>query len=818
MNSRPYLKCWFLLTVVALLAANLRATVGFDTSSPLAYFTSVADKFLKSQPVLAASGLSVTNIPLYPTNCYTPSVQRLLQLAANIYDASTNKIAAPPFDFDYPSVFRPTFAVTIDDVSTNISINGYVEVTTNADYNLPAYSLPSDLGAFLSADPSNVNVYGVPWIIGAKRGFPNFNQVSMQSFTDISRKVQIVKPNYLLNHTTWHTNIQYIVGISNEIVVQAWNSYATDYTRATTIDCIDTVGMTLTNEYGALTNAIFLIGTGNLNSGIIVTDWAPYPTGNAQVNQSQVVASFKIPLYTTVSFMPDSVYHAATGSFTPVNSYTGSIPFDSTTGYPLPLFGLNVTNRLRFVMVDNASGRVIDYVQLDGMASQRNLTTELMGQPGTSDYGGDGGVWDTNRLTGTFNINDPLLGVIYQIQASMQNPPYQNQNFLPITAQDWANMLYPPPGFPNVSTAVQSFNDFYNNNTNRNPALSNQVPYTPTRSVSAYYTWQANDPLVHYTLSDLTGLGDLSTAPQTNYISTNMVLGGIQQVNRRYRPWWVSPNISSNDAYTFNLALKDPLITRSDDWNFPAGSLNYNSIGAVHRGTPWQTVYLKSTPVNFFNWQNWTGNAQTVPGSPFFSDAAITEPINDWNLVGLLIPLLNSQDVHQLASVNQSDFAGLLGDITVATNTEPTSYLTMVSNSPQATFIAAGITNIRTTEPGQLFHNIGNILAAPELTVNSPWFNGGDTSQLTDSDYELIPSQLLGLLRPDSIGSPAPASTNGTLLWQFTGLDGYSYLVEGSSNVLNWSPLATLTPTNGTFFFSEPAAFDHRFYRTSLAP
>ena len=33
----------------------------------------------------------VTNIPIYPVNYYTPAVHRLLQLAANIYDASTNK-------------------------------------------------------------------------------------------------------------------------------------------------------------------------------------------------------------------------------------------------------------------------------------------------------------------------------------------------------------------------------------------------------------------------------------------------------------------------------------------------------------------------------------------------------------------------------------------------------------------------------------------------------------------------------------------------------------------------------------------------------
>jgi hypothetical protein len=180
------------------------------------------------------------------------------------------------------------------------------------------------------------------------------------------------------------------------------------------------------------------------------------------------------------------------------------------------------------------------------------------------------------------------------------------------------------------------------------------------------------------------------------------------------------------------------------------------------------------------------------------------------------MPLLNPRDPRQLASVNQSDFSSLLGGLIVVTNADPPYYLEMDAGSPQANLIAAGITNLIAAQPGQLFHNLGDILAAPELTVGSPWLNPGGTSPLDDSDYELIPSQLLGLLRPDSIGSPAPA--NGAPLWQFTGLDGFSYVVQGSTNLHDWTPLAKFTPTNGAFLFSDPAAPDRRFYRTSLAP
>lgn len=797
-----------LLAVAIWWPAIGRAAAGFDTSSPVAYFTSVADKFLKAEPDLAANGLSVTNIPLYPTNLYTPAVHRLLQLAANLYDASTNKTADAPLDFDYPSVFRPIFSLATNDGVVCVSISGFVEVATNQDYNLPVFSLPADLSAVTNADPLNINIYSAPWIIGAKKGLPNFNQVSMQSFSDISRRVQIVKPSLSADRTTWHTNIQYIVGISNEIGVQAWNSYLDTYSRPTMIGCIDTVTMYLTNELGVLVTLTTNLGP---VGGISVSNWAGYPAD--QANPTLVSASFQIPVFATPPVLPDAVYHPD-GVFSYVAGYAGGIPFDNTTGYPLPQFGLNITNRLCFVMVDSASGRVIDYVQLDGMQAQRQLTAELMATVTNQFYGGNGGVWDTNRIGGTGNIDDPMLGVQYQIQASLQNPPFYcpDQTFRnPITASDWANMLYPPPSFSTVSAAVQKFSDFYNKNTNANNQLTSQVPYTPTRSVSAFYTWQANDPLVHYTLADLTGFGDLAIKGATNYLFTNLVQANIQRANYRYLPWGSYPNLyGGNPLYNTDALLKDQNVTRSDDWNFPAGQLSYHSIGQVHRGTPWQTVYLKSSPVDAAKWQNWTGDTDAA-------DATLMQPTNDWKLVGLLPTLLDSQDPRQLASVNGASWSNLAGGLTVVTNTDPPLYLTMDAASPQAAAIAAGIIRAQSNQPGGLFGNIGQILAAPELTVGSPWVDTNNLQVLTDSDLELIPSQLLGLIRPDSIGS-AVSGENG-LQWQFTGLDGYWYTIETSADLLHWSALTNLSPTNGIMIFSDPSGTDPhgRYYRSSLS-
>jgi hypothetical protein len=812
-------KGWLLLGLL-LLAGNLRAGSGFDTSSPVNYFTSVANKFLTARPEFAQAGLSITNIPVYPVNYYTPSVHRLLQLAANIYDASTNKTSAPPYDFDYPSVFRPVFAIAVEASVTNILIEGYVEVTTNADYNYPAYSLtvPSDVATIISnliASNNNFNVYGIPWVIGAKKGFPNFNQISLESFTALTRKLQIVKPSLSANRTTWQTNVQYVLGISNAVEVEAWNSYQSNYGRAVDIGGIDEVTLVLTNEFGELlsTNVAFDVGGGG--GGIFVTNWPGTPVN---LTKSALSNSFIYPIFTAVTPLPPAIYSTnAPGSFIVVpDPLTAS--FATTTGYPLPQFGLNVTNRLRFVMVDAASGRVIDYVQLDGMIGQRNLTSagELQG----NDDWGPGGVWDTNRIPfNSSNPNSPFLGILNQVEVSLFFPPYYSGYSTPVTQIDWNSSQIQQEGFASITAAVDSFNAFYNKNTNLNDFLAMQVPFTPTRSVCVYYTWQANDPLIHYTLPDLTDMIYLGYSPQTNWFVTNLIFGNLGQLNRNYNPWGGISLNGGNYLYNTNPAFIDPLVSSSDDWDFPAGSLDFSTIGSVHRGTPWQTVYLKSACVDPTLWQNWTGDGAVFPSLQGTSDSVISQPTNDWRLMALLDPLLNPTDPRQLFSVNQPDFAAILDGLDVVTNATPPSFLVMYSNSPQAAIIANAVNSLRAAQPGGIFTNLGDVLAVLELSLNSPWLDfSGDGSPLSDSDYELIPSQLLALLRTDSIGSVT--LSNGALQIQFTGMDGYAYEVEASTNLQGWVPLATQCPTNGVFIFTDPAgtSLGNRFYRTSLLP
>jgi hypothetical protein len=276
----------------------------------------------------------------------------------------------------------------------------------------------------------------------------------------------------------------------------------------------------------------------------------------------------------------------------------------------------------------------------------------------------------------------------------------------------------------------------------------------------------------------------------------------------------------------------------SDYWDFPTNPLpNLTWLGRVHRGTPWQTLYLKPYSMDLPTWKYWTGNSQLVTNwngvNGVVSDASFTQPTNDWRLVSLVVSLLSTNDPRNLASVNQPGvpaWCGLLDGMTVLTNNmtddqiPPPQFASVVmqSNSPQAAIIATALNVMRSSQPGQRFHDIGDILATPELSINSPWLNTSDYYQgifgLTDEAYEALPSQLLLLLRPDSIG--AVSQNGGTVQVQFSGADGYAYVVQTSSNLLDWAAVSTNYPANGSFNFVDtpPPGYPRRFYRSVLWP
>jgi hypothetical protein len=705
----------------------------------------------------------ITNIPVRVIGqfVYSPAVNRVLQLAANIYDATTN--------YFYPSVFRPTF---LRDTSGNIFINGYQQVASVSGTGDPQLNQPIDATGLLQGTsaanyPNGVNVYGVPWIIGAKKYMPNFNEFSMEDIVQVTRTLQISRNT--TNNTPparIYTNSQmYTFSISNSIGVECWNSYTNNYPDPVTIGVRENLSMALTN--GAASAQV----TTNYPTGLITTNITVWP-GTA----SNLASSFIVPFQTTVPLLQQSVYSFFNANWIP---WSQNAQFEPNNFFVLPQFGLLTTNRLQVFMLDN--GHVIDYVHFAGPDSYRNLNAEL----DNPDVNDSHGFWTTNLLgvtnqlsfsEGRFNPNQPPSE-----DAVAWNPP----PVLGITtgpqSQAYFGGLYPPnsvwtvPGTSVIET---------------NHSFGTQAPYQAIRTMVQYNTWQANDPLVHYLTSDLSYSGydpnpesnlrtGITVTNWNNPLLAIPILPGFGQLDARYEPWGATSqraNQANVDQDTFNFAYKDSLVTNSDSWDFPTYKFpTVGWLGRVHRGTPWQTVFLKATNIldlavpaanGLTTWTNWTGNV-----NPF--DANNTAPVQDHLLFDVFSIAPNDNATRGQLSVNQDHLAAwsaVFSGMVVLTNTSPSPQLTGPSNS-WLTISPAGVnglnsplgdlvTNINNMRantnlfPLQAFTHAGDILTVPQLTEQSPFLNWNNSAQqqygISDEVYEWLPQQMMSLLRDSS--------------------------------------------------------------------
>jgi hypothetical protein len=214
----------------------------------------------------------------------------------------------------------------------------------------------------------------------------------------------------------------------------------------------------------------------------------------------------------------------------------------------------------------------------------------------------------------------------------------------------------------------------------------------------------------------------------------------------------------------------------------------------VHRGTPWQTVFLKSTNLisasagRLADWETWTGNVATNgvsqnSGTPnsWQLDALYSAPVNDQALFDLFTTTLNDNAARGRLSINQTNLAAwsaVLGGVLSLTNADTDSDLQgrarsspplpapvnvaaiqpagvyNPANPPPLVQLVNGISYVRnlTNTLGGFngyFSKLGNILSVPQLSDQSPFLNldsAQRTYGITDEMYERIPQQVMGLL------------------------------------------------------------------------
>ncbi len=732
---------------------------------------------------LVSPAFAVTNIHLWPTNEYTPTVHRLLQVAVNLFDATTNRPATlKPY---LPTVFRPTFGYD----NTNIFVSGYVEVT-NADFmNLPF--VPYDLSVQASRNqlialakqtgnqtPPTAVVYDVPFLIGAKKGFPNFNEFSLLNVAQVTRKIELIK-RLAADPRPIQTNLLYLLTLSNRFGLEAWNSYTSDYPRSLQLHVAGDFAVALSN--GGFAGVEFAV-TNHYATNYVLTRWP--------------AQQFQLPITSDYVVRTNALYLATPRPHLTTN--TGLASFNTAAGFYVPQWVLFVTNRFYYAVVDTSikPSRLVDFVAIGGahMNTALDLTSEFTGNTQLPASGTTAGeppnVWVAQR-TGTTGQWNPSVGIANQVQISQGNTA--------VSAQQWTSWSQVAATGLDKTKSIDAFRVFcglsplvYQSPLQRreiaalvNGLTAMQAPFSPTRKLYQEISWQVNDPLVHYLASDLLDPFNPPNDPtRTNAVrfaippSLTLTNHNLGLLNDRYRPWGGNPN-QSTDRLAYDTRVKDAMIQRSDDWEFPTNKLpGLGWIGRVHRGTPWQTIYLKASLIDATNWYSWAGSLGT-------------HPTNDWYLVDLFTTAPNDNAARGLLSVNQTNLAAwsaVLSGVSVLTNTTPTGRLRsntvgfaemLIQPSPvswQLTNILAGINRTRQWETNlimtgrevplfqrtggalgvvgrpfpvaaPLFQRMGRILATPELTSASPFIN--PNHYLDDAIMERIPQQILSLLRDD---------------------------------------------------------------------
>jgi len=561
------------------------------------------------------------------------------------------------------------------------------------------------------------------------------------------------------------------LGISNVFGMELWNSYTNAYTNRLLVIATNVFSVVLTNELGRIiwppTGRPFV--TNFSVPPLVSTFW---PGTKPTIGNSFVTLANN-----NFTFLPDSQYFVRANTFgRPTTNYEANV------GYPIPSWGLVMTNQLLYILIDVTdvnNQRVVDFVNLDQMNSSIDISRELLG----AEYASASrlvqtspveAVWLTNRLGGASNA--PTEGMRAQMQISLGD--------IEVDDLDWTSYSIPNPIGPQKERAIAGFRKFMGftpyppyQSLPMPSQIVMQAPFSPVRKLDQTAKWQVNDPLVHYTVQDLVDttstngiLNQVRIPPNNPPPQTNL-----KKLNERYRPWGGNHPPGANgqttdEGFNYDFRVKDPGVRSSDDWAFPTNKFpSIGWLGRVHRGTPWQTIYMKGGAITNTDWFNWAGHYQS-------------NPTNDWKLMDVFTVSPNNNAASGLLSVNQTNLAAwsaVLGGMVVLSNSfsdanvesnqrgTPQFDSFVIQPNSQALFdIVNDINQTRQTMLGGTFQSMGQILAVPSLSTayvestgtlfSSPFVSVvNSTSQrrygMTDEVYERIPQQMMSLLK---LGEP----------------------------------------------------------------
>src|SRR5436190_7886084 len=368
-----------ILSLGFLVLCPARAAVPLNP--PETFFTNIADRLLQQQ-----LGLRLSAVQIAPSNQYDAAVHRIFQVTANIYDATTTNA--------FPTVFRPLFETR----SNGVFLAGF---TNDASV--------STLPAWLDSNP-----YGVPMVIAARKGIPNFNEFTVRSDITVQRKLQVVRSSAEPGSRPTGTNQMYVVGLSNYFGSESWNSYSGTYGASAQLTVSNVAMFTMANNAGVQTNTVASQSTFR---HVETNELRGYNPWNSVSN------NFIVPLSTNQMFLSNAVYSFSKNRF--LNSPTNT--FESLASFPLPDWKFTISNRFFCLLSDG--DRILDVVVLDTshsvdlfreMITAQNPYFALSASTGLTD------VWRTNRFV---SLNEPTEGIRRQMEISLGTYPTPNSDW-----------------------------------------------------------------------------------------------------------------------------------------------------------------------------------------------------------------------------------------------------------------------------------------------------------------------------------------------------------------------------------------------------
>jgi hypothetical protein len=522
-----------------------------ENLSASSHFTNLAAHIF---PV-ARHAESPFRIEIFPTNHYTVETHRLLQIAANMVDGLANQ--------PRPKIFQPLYSVE----GGKVFITNYQEIL---DPNV-LLKKPVPLQELINSNDldSDTLLEGQPLLIGAQKNLPNLNEITVISAATLYRELEFLKQNNARPH---QTNQYFYIGVSNLFGVELWNGYTNALTNIT-VQWSGRLDLTLLDDATVLTATNF-----NLEGSMAISHWAAAPLITRRST------NFILPILTNFTLLPQSSYSLERHQ---LESGTNRLA-TGNLALPTPKLKVLVNNPLTLVIFEIVNGQtnVLDYVSLPRKGTtldfdlQRILGSRLATDPYARFF---------NPQSGSNLSNAPTVGILDQIAVSTGD--------LPVSSADWRSANV------NVNDKERSqdyFRELLFGRTNA-PNSSFFAPLVPGITVVGTDSFSVVDPLINdlwqHNFPAFSGSHSIFPIGLSKHVNVfNSLKLNLGNLNFYETPvaWW-------DDFATLPKLIR----IRPDDFSFPENrDLNLEWLSRIHRGTPWETIYLGHQPI--FPFSFWT--------------------------------------------------------------------------------------------------------------------------------------------------------------------------------------------------------------------